>query len=157
MSSLAVNLHRMFWFSCCFCPGRGQQHALIVEQYHGRTAGNSNLCSRIAVEEVMSATGVEEMSLAGGGCHAWAFSASQRLGLDSTGSFSVENHPANSICLDMLLFSSSGIFVWWHISFGCAFLLLRRHATIQIEFTLLHEAMKCMRCLYQLSCHNSLP
>ena len=138
MSSLAVNQHRILWFWCCFFPSRSQQHALIVGQYHGWAAGNSSLCSRTAVEEVMSATGVEEMSLAGGGCHAWAFSASHMLGLDSTGSSSVENHPANSICLDMLLFSSSGIFVWWHICFGCAFLLLRRHKTIQIRWTLPH-------------------
>ena len=63
------------------------------------------------MEEVMSATGVEEMSLAGGGCRAWAFSATRMLGLDSTGPSSMEHHPANSICLDLSLFSSSCIFL----------------------------------------------
>ena len=74
--------------------------------------------------------GVEEMSLPAGGCHAWAFSVSHVLGLGSTGSSTVVNHLAHSLCLDMLLLCSTGIFVWWHICFGCALLLLRRHLSI---------------------------
>jgi hypothetical protein len=54
--------------------------------------------------------GVEEMSLPAGGCHAWAFSVSHVLGLGSTGSSTVVNHLAHSLCLDMLLLCSTGIF-----------------------------------------------